>query len=521
MDTITQIFLSYARPDENMVEELYEKLSDAGFKVWMDKKDILPGERWRVRIERAIKNSDFFLVCLSKNSVNRRGFLQREIKQALDIWEEKLKDDIYLIPIRLDECNVPDELSEFQWVNLFEENGRRQLVKAIQVGMERRVEDTETGASTELASPSAIATDESKVPRPYPEPKAVPVAAPIRNSFIDNRQISEQSTKLNPRSVFVIYGRNSKARRAVFDFLRSIGLTPLEWEQAIQATGKPTPYLGDVFEAIFSSAQAIVVLLTPDDLVYEREILRVPGDPRYEINPSPQARPNVLFEAGMAMGRHPERTILVELGQLRPFSNIAGRHVIKLNNSITRRKDFALRLQLAGCPVDITGVDWHTVGDFNVALEEFDFARPTETLPSKSLSPGIRLDVRTRHEWLFPHNGERHEYVLIVEVENTGSTRVTDPRVEVLFPKAFMDIESYGFEIHKAETKTHKVLRPPDLQGGLCPGESRIDKTIKYSVDNQRFWNDSLMELPVEVNVYADGMAPQRVKKPIKELQNF
>jgi SOS-response transcriptional repressor LexA len=134
-----QIFLSYAREDKEKVENLYQELSDSGFKPWMDKKDILPGERWKSCIQKAIRRSDFFLACLSPNSVNRRGFLQKEIKYALDIWQEKLEDDIYLIPIRLEDCEVPESLREFQWVNLFEKNGWTQLVKAIQVGMERRV----------------------------------------------------------------------------------------------------------------------------------------------------------------------------------------------------------------------------------------------------------------------------------------------------------------------------------------------------------------------------------------------
>lgn len=151
----------------------------------------------------------------------------------------------------------------------------------------------------------------------------------------------------------------------------------------------------------------------------------------------------------------------------------------------------------------------------------FDVASQNDITPSNSLALGIRLDVRVSHEVLSTGDGKRHENILIVEVDNTGSVRVTDYRVDILFPKEFMDLESYGFEIHKSETKTHKLLQPPDLQGGLYPGERRVNKTIKYSVDSQRYWNDSLMGLPVEVTVYADGMQPQSVRKPIRELQNF
>jgi hypothetical protein len=152
----TQIFLSCAREDAEKVENLYQKLSDAGFKPWMDKKNILPGEKWKSCIQKAIRRSDFFLACLSANSVSKRGYLQKEIKDALDIWQEKLDSDIYLIPVRLEDCEVPESLRDFQWVDLFEKDGWPRLVRAIQVGMERRAEvpaDEEPPPDTEMATP--------------------------------------------------------------------------------------------------------------------------------------------------------------------------------------------------------------------------------------------------------------------------------------------------------------------------------------------------------------------------------
>ena len=135
-----RIFLSYAREDEDRVANLYQRLSAEGFRPWMDKRDILPGEQWSSSIRRAIRRSDFFVACLSANSIDKRGWIQREIKQALDILQEMFGSDIYLIPVRLEDCAVPEGLTEFQWVDLFEEDGWTRLLKAIQVGMERRGE---------------------------------------------------------------------------------------------------------------------------------------------------------------------------------------------------------------------------------------------------------------------------------------------------------------------------------------------------------------------------------------------
>ena len=165
-------------------------------------------------------------------------------------------------------------------------------------------------------------------------------------------------------TVFVVHGRNAAARDALFAFLRSIGLRPLEWSQAVAATGKASPYIGEVLDAAFSVAQAIVVLMTPDDVACLHETLRKNDDPLYETSPTAQARPNVLFEAGMAMGRNPDRTVLVEVGTLRPFSDVGGRHVVRLNDTPQKRQELAMRLKSAGCPVDLSGSDWHDAGRF-------------------------------------------------------------------------------------------------------------------------------------------------------------
>src|SRR5688572_22202418 len=98
-----QIFLSYVREDMKNVNDLHTRLLEAGHKPWMDTHELLPGELWESAIKRAIKDSDFVLVCLSKQSVTRDGFAQRELNDALEIWKEKAENSVYLIPVRLEE----------------------------------------------------------------------------------------------------------------------------------------------------------------------------------------------------------------------------------------------------------------------------------------------------------------------------------------------------------------------------------------------------------------------------------
>ena len=74
---------------------------------------------------------------------------------------------------------------------------------------------------------------------------------------------------------------------------------------------------------------------------------------------------NVLFEAGMAFGRDSKSTVLVQVGEVRPFSDIGGRHVVHLTNEVQSRKELATKLTVAGCDVDTSGDHWLTAGDFS------------------------------------------------------------------------------------------------------------------------------------------------------------
>jgi predicted nucleotide-binding protein len=193
----------------------------------------------------------------------------------------------------------------------------------------------------------------------------------------DTHPVSRQKTKqkslktrklVPPRrgtKVFVIHGRDDKARKSLFELLRALALKPLEWNQIIKRTGQGSPYVGDILEMAFREAAAVVVLFTPDDLAKLKKKYWKSNDFSYEKRLTGQARPNVLFEAGMAFGKNPNSTILVQLGEIRPFSDVLGRHVVHLGNDPTSRQEFATKLANGGCNVDTTGTDWLTVGDFH------------------------------------------------------------------------------------------------------------------------------------------------------------
>ncbi|MCO6453919.1 MAG: nucleotide-binding protein [Pirellulaceae bacterium] len=155
----------------------------------------------------------------------------------------------------------------------------------------------------------------------------------------------------DPRKVFVVHGRNHAIRDQVFAFLRSIGLEPLEWSQIVAATGKGTPAIPEIIAQGFTLAQAVVVLLSGDDEVRLREMFRGESEADAECELQPQPRANVLYEAGMSMGLHPDRTILVKVGQVKLFSDIGGLHSLRLDTSPERWEELARRLKTTGCQV--------------------------------------------------------------------------------------------------------------------------------------------------------------------------
>lgn len=176
----------------------------------------------------------------------------------------------------------------------------------------------------------------------------------------------EEGTMPDKRKIFVVHGRDDRLRDDFFSFLRAIGLQPIEWSEALSLTGKATPYTGEAIESAFKNAQAVVVLLSPDDEVRLSPELWKDKEDEDEKEIRLQARPNVLFEAGMAFGTHPNRTLLIEVGQVKAFSDVAGRHVVRLSNSSEGRNDIAERLRTAGCDVSTSGSDWLKMGDFSV-----------------------------------------------------------------------------------------------------------------------------------------------------------
>jgi len=132
-DEKLRVFLCHAAADKTPVRDLYRRLKAQAFDPWLDEERLLPGQDWEREIRKQVRAADAVVCCLSKNSITWEGFVQREIRYALDVADEKPEGTIYLIPVRLEECEVPERLRRWQWVDLFEERGYSRLVQSLEI----------------------------------------------------------------------------------------------------------------------------------------------------------------------------------------------------------------------------------------------------------------------------------------------------------------------------------------------------------------------------------------------------
>lgn len=126
-----KVFLCHASDDKNIVRRLHKRLLKDGIDPWLDEEKLEPGVAWEVEIPNAVRSSNIVVVCISSNSINKKGYVQKEIKIALDVADEYPAGEIYIVPARLEPCDIPERLKKLQWVDLFNKKGYRLLLKTL------------------------------------------------------------------------------------------------------------------------------------------------------------------------------------------------------------------------------------------------------------------------------------------------------------------------------------------------------------------------------------------------------
>ncbi|WP_430297220.1 TIR domain-containing protein [Sinomonas sp. B1-1] len=174
---------------------------------------------------------------------------------------------------------------------------------------------------------------------------------------------SPSPSKRDRRSVFLVQGRNNAVNAALTSYLRSLYLRVHDWEEVVRWTGEPNPYIGEVIRVGMDRVQSVIVLFTPDDHVRLDSTVAGSNTPRRELEEGRQPRPNVLIEAGMALARDPKRTLIVQWGDIRPATDLDGKHLFRLSGPKWRHH-LKGRLTAAGLEIDDSSGEWLSAGAF-------------------------------------------------------------------------------------------------------------------------------------------------------------
>jgi len=120
-----RVFLCHASQDKPVVRDLYQKLAaEPWIDPWLDEEELLPGQDWNLEIEKAVESSDAVVVCVSSTSIAKEGYVQKELRQVLNIALEKLEGAIFVLPVKLDDCDLPRQLRDRQALDYFPASNR-------------------------------------------------------------------------------------------------------------------------------------------------------------------------------------------------------------------------------------------------------------------------------------------------------------------------------------------------------------------------------------------------------------
>ena len=134
-----RVFLCHASQDKPVVRELYQRLNVEGWiDPWLDEEKLFPGQDWNLEIEKAVESSDAVIVFVSSVSVAKEGYIQKELRKVLNIALEKLEGAIFVLPVRLDDCEKPRQLKDKQFLDYFPASKRDAAYEKLKTSLKLR-----------------------------------------------------------------------------------------------------------------------------------------------------------------------------------------------------------------------------------------------------------------------------------------------------------------------------------------------------------------------------------------------
>jgi uncharacterized membrane protein YuzA (DUF378 family) len=167
-----RVFICHASQDKPIARDLYQRLRAEGWlDPWLDQEKLIAGRDWGAEIEEAVRSADAVIVNLSNSSVKKEGYIQKELRFALDVALEKPEDTVFIIPLRLDECFVPRSLRSIQYIDYFPPEKIEESYARLLASLEKRAEnlDIDISAVKENSRKEIIEQEQERVRREVEE----------------------------------------------------------------------------------------------------------------------------------------------------------------------------------------------------------------------------------------------------------------------------------------------------------------------------------------------------------------
>jgi hypothetical protein len=133
-----RIFIIYSHKDKETALGLANDLKDKGYNPWIDELEIVPGQNWSKAILQAIEQSAVAIFLCSKNTENSTGFLEKEMKFAMEVMRADRESHSPIIPIYIEESILPSELADIHAVKMYEDDGFEKLAKGLEYMIGKR-----------------------------------------------------------------------------------------------------------------------------------------------------------------------------------------------------------------------------------------------------------------------------------------------------------------------------------------------------------------------------------------------
>ena len=204
-----KVFLCHSTNDKPTVRELFCQLTAEGWiDVWLDEQKILPGQEWDVEIEKAVNQADVVVACLSAHSVDKEGYVQKELRFVLNIADEEPEGTIFVVPLRFDDCQVPRRLRAWQWVDYFPKDHRVWAYQRLLESLKLRAADLGISTVKPIGEKAGRETEERVHREAQAEIKSQLekiVEQPVQRKAISSPPL-EQSYASDKRTKSILFG---------------------------------------------------------------------------------------------------------------------------------------------------------------------------------------------------------------------------------------------------------------------------------------------------------------------------